>query len=115
MSFKSAISRNGNQWILPRLQGMNCEVTAFLNEHLFDLTDEPLWQQAVDSASYPGVKAVYLMPDTHLGYGIPVGGVVVTDDTIIQSGSGYDISCGVLYMKVPGLTAEAIATKEIRK
>ncbi|MFO7565367.1 MAG: RtcB family protein [Enhygromyxa sp.] len=30
------------------------------------------------------------MPDTHLGYGIPVGGVVVTDETIIQSGSGYD-------------------------
>jgi RNA-splicing ligase RtcB len=52
---------------------------------------------------------VYLMPDTHLGYGVPVGGVVVTDSTIIQSGSGYGISCGVVDIRVPGLLAQHIA------
>jgi tRNA-splicing ligase RtcB len=78
---------------------MRCPVEAFLSPSLFERTDEALWRQAADSASYPGVRAVYLMPDTHLGYGIPVGGVVVTDDTIIQSGSGYDISCGVVYLR----------------
>ena len=51
----------------------------------------------------------YLMPDAHSGYGVPVGCVVVTEDTIIQAGSGYDISCGVVYMRVPGLTAEHVA------
>jgi tRNA-splicing ligase RtcB len=49
------------------------------------------------------------MPDAHSGYGVPVGCVVVTRDTIIQAGSGYDISCGVLYMRVPGLDADAVA------
>jgi RNA-splicing ligase RtcB len=33
----------------------------------------------------------------------------VTDSTIIQAGSGYDISCGVVYVKVPGLSAEDVA------
>jgi hypothetical protein len=27
------------------------------------------------------------MPDTHVGYGVPVGSVIVTDGTIIQGGS----------------------------
>jgi tRNA-splicing ligase RtcB len=54
------------------------------------------------------------MPDTHVGYGIPVGGVAVTDDVIIQAGSGYDISCGVLYLKAPGLTAADVADEDKR-
>ena len=55
------------------------------------------------------------MPDTHLGYGIPVGGVAVTDDVIIQAGSGYDISCGVLYLRVPELTAADVADEDKRR
>jgi tRNA-splicing ligase RtcB len=55
------------------------------------------------------------MPDTHLGYGIPVGGVAVTDGVIIQAGSGYDISCGVLYLRVPELTAADVADEDKRR
>ena len=47
--------------------------------------------------------------------GIPVGGVAVTEDVIIQAGSGYDISCGVVYLKVPGLTAADIADWDKRR
>jgi tRNA-splicing ligase RtcB len=50
------------------------------------------------------------MPDTHTGYGLPVGSVIVTEDTLIQGGSGYDISCGVLYMRA-ALTARAVKGK----
>ena len=88
---------------------MKAEVHAFLSADLLAQTNEALWQQAAAAAGYEGVTGVYLMPDTHLGYGIPVGGVVVTDNTIIQAGSGYDISCGVVYMQVPGLHAADIA------
>jgi tRNA-splicing ligase RtcB len=55
------------------------------------------------------------MPDTHVGYGIPVGGVLVTDETIVQAGSGYDISCGVVSMKVPTLHAEAVVDPARRR
>src|SRR5262245_39714298 len=115
MSFKYRVERQSEgHWVLPRIGSMQTDVHAFLSESLFEQTDEGLWQQAVDSASYAGVTGVYLMPDTHLGYGIPVGGVVVTDETIIQSGSGYDISCGVVYMQTP-LSAADVADFDRRK
>jgi len=116
MSFKNMVIQDGpSRFVLPKIKTMNAEVVAFLSPELFEKTEEGLWQQAFDSASYQGVTGVYLMPDTHLGYGIPVGGVVVTDGTIIQSGSGYDISCGVVYLKVPGLHAADIADKAGRQ
>jgi|APSaa5957512622_1039677.scaffolds.fasta_scaffold01081_20 tRNA-splicing ligase RtcB (3'-phosphate/5'-hydroxy nucleic acid ligase) len=116
MGFRDQVIQDGpNKFVLPRIKTMKCPVVAFLSPELFAQTKENLWQQAYDSASYEGVTGVYLMPDTHVGYGIPIGGVVVTDGTIIQSGSGYDISCGILSMKVPGLHARDIVSKEIRQ
>ena len=35
-----------------------------------------------------------LMADHHLGYAVPIGGVVAYHDKISPSGVGYDISCG---------------------
>lgn len=110
MSHKYRVEKNSaGHYVLPKIGDMKCHVDAFLSESLYEQTDEGLWQQAVDSASYEGVTGMYLMPDTHLGYGIPVGGVVVTDGTIIQSGSGYDISCGCVMMRIPGLHASEVA------
>jgi len=37
---------------------------------------------------------VALMPDNHLGYGVPIGGVVAYRDSISPTGVGYDIGCG---------------------
>jgi len=104
-----------NRCVLPRRGNMRCDVDAFLSEALHEQSDEGVWQQAIDSASYEGVTGVYLMPDTHQGFGIPIGGVVVSEGTIIQSGSGYDISCGIALMRVPDLTAVDVAPKERRE
>lgn len=116
MSFKLLAQKiTENHWVLPKSGGMKCEVHAFLSQGLFDQTDENLWQQAADSASYDGAIGMYLMPDCHLGYGIPVGGVLVTQETIVQSGSGYDISCGVVYLKVPQLPVTDVVSWEKRE
>jgi|SaaInlLV_10m_DNA_2_1039722.scaffolds.fasta_scaffold05800_4 tRNA-splicing ligase RtcB (3'-phosphate/5'-hydroxy nucleic acid ligase) len=116
MSFRDIVIQDGpNRFVLPKTKTMKVEGVAFLSPELFERTDEALWRQVFTSASYDGVTGVYLMPDTHLGYGIPIGGVVVTDGTIIQSGSGYDISCGVVYLKVPGIHASAIADPATRR
>ncbi len=116
MSFKAQVQQDGpNRFVLPRIKTMKVEARAFLSPDLFARTDDALWRQAFESASYEGVTGVYLMPDTHIGYGIPIGGVVVTEGTIIQSGSGYDISCGVVYMQVPGLGAEDVADPASRR
>lgn len=116
MSYLARVEKVGpNEYVLPRVGGMNVEVRAFLSEKLFAGTDEGLWKQAADSASTPGAIGMYLMPDTHLGYHLPVGGVLVTEDVILQAGSGYDISCGVIYMEVPDLSAEDVADWQKRK
>jgi len=51
-------------------------------------------------AALPGiVTASYAMPDLHLGYGFPIGGVAATDPAaggvVSPGGVGFDISCGV--------------------
>lgn len=104
-----------SHYVLPRTGSMKVEAHAFFSESLFEASEESMWQQLAAAASYEGVIGAYLMPDAHSGYGVPVGCVVVTEDTIIQAGSGYDISCGVLYMRVPGLTAEHVADREKRE
>ena len=110
MSYRAMVERTSDgHYVLPKVGGMGVDVHAFLSEALFEQIDEALWRQAADATLYPGMIGLYLMPDTHLGYGIPVGGVAVTEDVVIQAGSGYDISCGVVYLKVPGLHASDVA------
>lgn len=116
MSYKYQAQKIGSShWVLPKIGDMKCEIHAFLSENLYQSSEEELWNQIANAASYPGVIGAYLQPDTHVGYGIPVGGVVVTEDTIIQSGSGYDIGCGIMCLKVPGLYAQHVKSKYKRE
>lgn len=116
MSLKYAVQQiTSNHYVLPKVGSMKVDVHAFLSEELYNETDEKLWSQIVNGASYEGVIGAYLMPDCHVGYGVPVGSVVVTEDTLIQAVPGYDISCGVLYMRVPELTAADVRGKYERE
>ena len=115
MSLKyTATKVSENHYVLPKTGSMKVEAHAFLSEALYESSEEEVWRQIHNGASYEGVIGAYLLPDTHTGYGVPVGSVIVTDDTIIQGGSGYDISCGVVYMKV-ALTAGAVKSKYKRE
>ena len=96
-------------YVLPRTGSMRVDAHAFFSETLFDRTEESMWKQLASAASYPGVIGAYLMPDAHSGYGIPVGCVVLTEDTILPAGAGYDISRGVLYIRVPEIHAADVA------
>lgn len=40
-------------------------------------------------------KWVCLMPDTHAGKGMPIGGVIATKDVVIPNAVGVDIGCGM--------------------
>jgi tRNA-splicing ligase RtcB len=100
MSLKyAAVRESEGHYVLPKVAGMKTEAHAYLSDDLYAASEENMWDQLRNAASYEGVIGAYAMPDCHVGYGIPVGCVVVTDNTVIQAGSGYDISCGVLYMK----------------
>jgi tRNA-splicing ligase RtcB len=92
-------------WELPASfrHGMNVPVRVFVDGELLEevLGDNSL-MQAVNVACLPGlVGAVLVMPDVHLGYGSPIGGVAASlvSSGIISPGIiGYDIGCGVRLM-----------------
>lgn len=64
-----------------------------------DQLEEQCLQQALNLSNLPFVhKWVALMPDTHSGYGMPIGGVIGTIDTIIPNAVGVDIGCGVAFV-----------------
>ena len=87
MSFREQLERlTDNHYVLPRSGAMRCHVEAFLSPALLAQTDEALWRQAAQAAAYPGIIGFYLMPDTHLGYGIPVGGVAVRTELRREEG-----------------------------
>lgn len=56
--------------------------------------------QAINLSNLPFVhKWVALMPDTHQGYGMPIGGVIATENVIIPNAVGVDIGCGMAFVE----------------
>ena len=41
----------------------------------------------------PVAVAGALMPDAHVGYGLPIGGVLATENAVIPYAVGVDIAC----------------------
>ncbi len=53
-------------------------------------------EQAKHLANLPFTfKHVAIMPDSHQGYGMPIGGVLATQGVIIPNAVGVDIGCGM--------------------
>ena len=50
-------------------------------------------QQMERACSLPVALAGALMPDAHVGYGLPIGGVLATDNAVIPYAVGVDIAC----------------------
>lgn len=64
--------------------------------------------QAVHLAKLPFVyQWVSLMPDTHTGKGMPIGGVIATRNVIIPNAVGSDIGCGMVFVPM-GVRLEEI-------
>lgn len=61
----------------------------FGQEHI----EEGALHQMYQAAKLPVAVAGALMPDAHSGYGLPIGGVLATDNAVIPYGVGVDIGC----------------------
>jgi tRNA-splicing ligase RtcB len=58
---------------------------------------DPEAKAQMDAAiSLPVSVAGALMPDAHVGYGLPIGGVLATEDAVIPYGVGVDIACRMM-------------------
>jgi tRNA-splicing ligase RtcB len=92
--------RTDYEWEIPQQGAMRVPATIYASEALLRDMDDKVYQQAVNVATLPGiVRASYAMPDTHWGYGFPIGGVAAFDadagGVVSAGGVGFDISCGV--------------------
>ena len=55
--------------------------------------DEKSIAQMRNACRLPVARRGALMPDAHLGYGLPIGGVLATKDAVIPYAVGVDIAC----------------------
>lgn len=61
-----------------------------------DELDETTLEQAKNLANLPhAYKWIAVMPDAHPGYGMPIGGILATINTIVPNAVGVDIGCGM--------------------
>lgn len=65
------------------------QFAVFGQEHI----EEGAIHQMYQAAKLPVSVAGALMPDAHSGYGLPIGGVLATDNSVIPYGVGVDIGC----------------------
>jgi tRNA-splicing ligase RtcB (3'-phosphate/5'-hydroxy nucleic acid ligase) len=92
----------------------NRDITVIGNESIRQTFCNQTIRQAVNSRLAPGVSKVVLNPDAHVGYGAPVGCVMVSPTHVYPGPVGVDIKCSMslLQLDLPG---EAIADRRIRR
>ncbi|HLP36137.1 RtcB family protein [Lacibacter sp.] len=65
------------------------QFSVFGSEHI----EQSAMHQMYTAAKLPVAVAGALMPDAHHGYGLPIGGVLATENAVIPYGVGVDIGC----------------------
>ena len=103
-------------WEIPRTGEMRVPARVLASRPLLEqIADDRSLQQLTNATHLPGIRKYALaLPDTHQGYGFPVGGVAGIDaeDGCISPGAiGYDINCGVRLLKT-NLTYDDIRGSE---
>ncbi|MBX9782858.1 MAG: RtcB family protein [Chitinophagaceae bacterium] len=71
------------------LNQQGIQFNVFGQEHI----EEGAMHQMYQAAKLPISVAGALMPDAHSGYGLPIGGVLATENAVIPYGVGVDIGC----------------------
>lgn len=70
--------------------------------------EDSCMEQAMHLSQLPFLhKWVCLMPDTHTGMGMPIGGVIAADGVLIPNAVGVDIGCGMAFFST-GIPANAL-------
>lgn len=104
--------------------GRLAEAMAALQQDTFQEREAPApWQQWGDdldphaisqmqrACRLPVAVAGALMPDAHRGYGLPIGGVLATEEAIIPYAVGVDIACR-MRLTVCDLPLQSLETDE---
>ncbi len=103
-------------WEIPKSEkeGMLVPARIYATEKLLHEMDAGVFEQVTNVACLPGIqKYAYCMPDGHLGYGFPIGGVAAfsaENGVISPGGIGFDINCGMRLIRTD-LTVREVAPR----
>ncbi len=79
-----------------------------------DNIEEGALEQAQNMANLPfAFRHIAIMPDSHQGYGMPIGGVLATNGVIIPNAVGVDIGCGMCALKTNLTEIETATLKKV--
>lgn len=116
MSDSRFIRITENIWEIPTSfkDGMNVPARILSSPELIDGIDHKVIDQITNVACLPGIrKYAYCMPDGHVGYGFPIGGVAAfstSDGVVSPGGIGFDINCGMRLLRT-NLTLDELKPK----
>lgn len=75
--------------------------------------EEGAIDQARNIENHPCLSGnICLMPDTHQGYGMPIGGVVALKNAVSPNMVGVDIGCGIIAVRT---SLTEISTEELKR
>lgn len=78
-----------------------------------DEVEPDAMKQAINLANLPfAFRHIALMPDTHVGYGMPIGGVLAARDVIVPNAVGVDIGCGMCTVRT---NLDSIQTNKLKE
>ncbi len=92
----------GGYYVLETRDVGEVPVRLFLDQGLLRDAEPTLYRQIVNATRFPGTRMVAITPDVHVGYGVPVGCVILTDrdeGAIAMGPVGFDIGCGMMSAK----------------
>ena len=100
--------------ILPARNSSMKPITVIGTEAIRNGFDAGCIEQALNSRGAPGVTELVLNPDAHMGYGAPVGCVMVSPTHIYPGPVGVDIKCSMSLLQMD-LLVEQIADRPVRR
>jgi tRNA-splicing ligase RtcB len=100
--------------VLPARNNAGKPITVIGTQSIRDGFDAGCLEQALNSRGAPGVTDLVLNPDAHIGYGAPVGCVLVSPTHIYPGPVGVDIKCSMSLLQLD-LPAGQITGREVRR
>jgi len=99
---------------LPAPENKGAPITVIGTEAIRQTFDDQTLQQALNCRSSPGVTQVVLNPDAHVGYGAPIGCVMVSPTHIYPGPVGVDIKCSMSLLQFD-LPNDELIDKKVRR
>jgi len=78
-----------------------------------DDIDSGAIHQIQNACRVPYARGAAVMPDAHVGYGLPIGGVLATEGVVIPYAVGVDIACR-MRLSITDLNPDLVETNDVK-